>query len=119
MPSRCILPTCGNKPNKEKNIALHKIPFYNDDRDEAKRRRKTWIDYIDSKRKDRWSLTKDTSICSIHFTPESFTRKVFFPGYTPRLICDNIGVVPVPTILSRNEEELSERARREVRLFLS
>ncbi len=49
MPSRCILPTCGNKPNKEKNIALHKIPFYNDDRDEAKRRRKKWIDYIDSK----------------------------------------------------------------------
>ena len=44
-------------------------------------------------------------------------RKVFLPGTTPGLICDEIGVVPFPTILEKkNVEEMSERTRRKVRL---
>ena len=35
MPLRCILPTRSNNPDKEHCIALHKIPFFNDDRPEA------------------------------------------------------------------------------------
>ena len=85
MPLRCILPTCGNAPNKEKCIALHKVSFYNDDRPEAKKRRKKWVSFINSKRTDRWQLSKDTAVCSAHFTRDSFVRTVFVPGTTPRL----------------------------------
>ena len=117
MPLRCILPTCSNNPDKERYVALHKVPFFNDDRPEAKRRRKRWVDFINSKRADPWQLSKDTSVCSKHFTPDSFVRKVFLPGTTPRLIRDDIGVVPFPTILEKkNVEEMSERTRRKVRL---
>ena len=79
------LPTCSNNPDKEKCIALHKIPFFDDDRPEAKKRRKRWVDFINSKRADPWQLSKDTAVCSKHFTRESFIRKVFVPGTTPNL----------------------------------
>ena len=116
MPLRCILPTCSNNPDKESCIALHKIPFFNDDRPEAKRRRKRWVQFVNSKRADTWQLSKDTAVCSKHFTQESFVRKVFVPGTTPRLIRDEIGVVPFPTVLEKkNVEEMSERTRRKVR----
>ncbi len=117
MPFRCVLPTCGNTPDKEKCIALHKIPFFNDDRPEAKRRRKKWVDFINSKRADKWELNKNTTVCSVHFTRDSFIRKIMVPGSTPRLIVDDIGVVPYPTILEskKDEGEMSARTRRKVR----
>ena len=43
MPARCILPTCGITPDKERCIALHKVPFYNNERPEAKKRRRRWV----------------------------------------------------------------------------
>ena len=113
MPARCILPTCGNTPDKERCIALHKVPFYNDERPQAQKRRKRWVDFIKSKRADHWQLSKDTAICSVHFSPDSFIRQVLVPGTTPRLLTDNIGVVPFPTILNAKEEEdMSTRAAR-------
>ena len=32
MPERCVVVGCSNTPNAEKGIALHKIPFYGDER---------------------------------------------------------------------------------------
>ena len=43
MPARCILPICGITPDKERCIALHKVPFYNNERPEAKKRRRIWV----------------------------------------------------------------------------
>ena len=113
MPARCILPTCGNTPDKERCIALHRVPFYDDERPEAKKRRKRWVDFIKSKRADRWELSKETAICSVHFSRDSFIRRVLVPGTTPRLITDGLGVVPYPTILQVKESgDKSARAGR-------
>ena len=35
MPDRCVVAGCCNVPNSEKGIALHKIPFFGDDRNKA------------------------------------------------------------------------------------
>ncbi len=122
MPARCILPTCNNNPDKERGIALHPIPFFDDDRPEAKRRRKKWIKFIKSKRGDRWQPTKHAVVCSRHFTKDCFTRQIFVPGRTPRLVTDEIGVVPFPKILEfetgrEENENMSERTRRKVSLY--
>jgi len=37
MPTRCVVGGCSNKRNIQKGIALHTIPFYGDDRPEAKK----------------------------------------------------------------------------------
>ena len=50
MPSRCVVYGCSNLPDPEKGISLHKIPFYNDSRPEAIKRRKVWVDFVKSKR---------------------------------------------------------------------
>ena len=36
MPDRCVVAGCSNVPNSEKGIALHKFPFFGDDRNMAK-----------------------------------------------------------------------------------
>ena len=35
MPDRCVVAGCSNTPNAEKEIALHKIPFFGDHRSEG------------------------------------------------------------------------------------
>ena len=65
----------------------------------VQRRREKWVDFINSKPADKWELNKNTSVCSVHFTRYCFLRKVLVPGTTPRLIVDEIGVVPHPTKL--------------------
>eukprot|EP00794_Sanderia_malayensis_P001982 gene1982-biopygen1804 len=111
MPSRCVLPGYANKSDKSKSIGLHKIPFYEDDCPEAIERRKRWVDFIASELADEWNLSKETAVCSAHFTGDSFVRKVLVPGTRPRLICDSIGVVPFPTILTTENQELQTTSR--------
>jgi len=41
MPTSCVVGGCSNKRNIQKGIALHTIPFYDDDRPEAKKLRMT------------------------------------------------------------------------------
>ena len=40
MPARCVIGGCSNTRNRQEGVALHTIPFYGDDRPEAKKRRK-------------------------------------------------------------------------------
>ena len=81
MTSRCILPTCSNNPDKEHCIALHKIPFFNDDRPEAKRRRKRWVDFINSERAD--PLHKRYSSLLETFHAGEFCAKSISARYYP------------------------------------
>ena len=46
MPGRCLAGGCFAFPDVEKGIVLHAIPFYNDDRPEARKRRKKWFDFV-------------------------------------------------------------------------
>mgnify|MGYP001792489100 FL=1 len=64
MPKRCVVWNCSNVADKTKNIALHVIPFYGDDRPIAKSRRKEWVDFVRKKRGQKWSPYKSSVICS-------------------------------------------------------
>ena len=77
MPDRCVVTGCSNVPNSEKGIALHKIPFFGDDRNQAKARRKKWTEFVQLKHA-KWSPTASSAVCSCHLAPEDFTRKLSF-----------------------------------------
>ena len=37
MPDRCVAANCGNMKDKERNISMHRFPFYGDTRPEAQK----------------------------------------------------------------------------------
>ncbi|KAK2558499.1 hypothetical protein P5673_019215 [Acropora cervicornis] len=45
MPDRCVVAGCCNVPNSEKGIDLTKFPFFGDDRNMAKARRRKWTEF--------------------------------------------------------------------------
>jgi len=69
MPHRYVVGGCSNVRSSENGIALHTIPFYGDERLEAKKRRKRWIDFVRQKPEKRagWDPSKSLVICSKHF----------------------------------------------------
>ena len=73
MLTTCVAFGCNNVSNLEKGIALHIIPFFDNDRAEARKRRKKWVDFIKAKRA-HWKPTKHSAVCSEHFKPEDFQR---------------------------------------------
>ena len=127
MPTTCVAFGCNNVPNFEKGIALHIIPFFGDDRAEARKRRKKWVDFIKAKRAN-WKPTKHSAVCSEHFKPVDFQR--YFSGlpganFKPRLKKDDLGVSVFPTVHAssivpqKTESDRSKRKRRKVRLIAS
>jgi len=71
MPTRCVAGGCSNTPDLENGIALHCIPYFGDDRPQAKKRRKKWVDFVKQERA-KWEPSKNSAICSVHFKPEDF-----------------------------------------------
>ena len=127
MRDRFVVYGCSNEANLEAMISVHRIPFYNDERREAKRRRKRWVDFVKMTR-DKWEPTINSAICSKHFTPESFQRRfVSLEGQTkpnvPRLVRDDFGICAFPTLRNESTEAVQEtaisaRERRAVRQFI-
>ena len=102
MPNRCVAANCGNKPDLKKGIVLHAIPFFNNDNPTAKKRRRQWVNFVKQKRA-RWEPSATSTVCSKHFKPDDYVRRYNFLEeqgtlFVPRLIRDEIGEVPVPTI---------------------
>ena len=98
---------------------MHFIPFIDDERPEAKRRRRQWIRFVNVKRA-KWNPTKYSGICSAHFAKEDFTKRfVQMSGNTPRLILvDEVGVVPIPRFYERSEDKpVSTRHKRKVSIL--
>ena len=73
MPDRCVVFGCSNRADAEKGISLHRIPFWNDERPEAKRRRKIWVNFVVTKRAN-WAPSKFSAICSEHFVPDDYDK---------------------------------------------
>ena len=127
MPNRCVVYGCSNEPNVEKGIVLHCIPFANDERQEAWKRRKKWIDFVQRKRL-KWTPGTTSSICSQHFKEDDFQRKFFVLAseeknvkYMPRLKRDKIGVSVCPSVYlssSTKPEETERDIRRKVSYFV-
>jgi hypothetical protein len=116
MPNRCVLYGCCNEPNLEKVIVLHCIPFADDERQEARKRRKKWIDFVQRKRL-KWTPGTTSSMFSQHFK-DDFQRKFFVLAseeqnmkYMPRLKRDEIGVSVCPSfyLSSSSKPEETER----------
>ena len=124
MPSRCVVYGCSNYPDAKNQIALHPIPFYGDQRPEAVKRRKRWVDFVKQKRA-KWEPSKQSRVCSRHFKADDFVRTLNFPGLEetifPQLKRDEIGVTPYPTIQSLVEpqETISARASRAIQRKVS
>ena len=121
MPNRCVVYGCSNTPNPAEGIFLFTIPFYGDERPEAVRRRRSWVKFVDLKRKN-FVATKNSSICCKHFKPGDFTiRFTNLPGHEkpmiPRLQRDEIGICVYPSIQTSHESDptCSDRKRRKVR----
>ena len=115
MPNRCVVAGCSNGSDAKNGISLHFIPFAGDDRPEAKRRRKQWVDFVRVKRA-KWDPTPNSSICSTHFAKEDFAD-IFsiHSGKRPRLTTDEIGIVPIPKYTNTADDKpLSARAKRMV-----
>ncbi|CAB3980925.1 PREDICTED: uncharacterized protein LOC107342022 [Paramuricea clavata] len=77
MPDRCAVYGCSNQASLENNVSVHRIPFLNDDRVEAKKRRKKWVDFVMTTREK-----------------EDLTLK----KYCARLLRDEIGILAYPTL---------------------
>ena len=66
MPNKCVVGGCSNAPDLPSGIGLHTIPFFGDERHEAKKRRKKWVDFVKAKRA-KWEPTKNSVVCTKHF----------------------------------------------------
>ena len=103
MPGRCVVGGCSAFPDVQKGLILHAIPFLDDERPEARKRRKKWVDFVKQKRA-KWEPTRNSSICSKHFTEEDYIRRFTFVDeltnkpIVPRLKRDEIGVTAVPSV---------------------
>ena len=68
MVNSCVAANCTHKWCLSRDISLHKIPYFNDDRPEAKRKRKIWVDFV--KPKHVFVPSKASTLCSAHLMPE-------------------------------------------------
>ena len=128
MVNRCVAANCLNKLSLSLGISLLTIPFFNDDRPEAKRRRKIWVDFVKAKRV--FEPSKASTLCSVHFSPEDYERRFsILPGQTkpnyPKLKSDSFGICVFPSkhapstkaLTPSEPPEQSPRDRRMVSLF--
>ncbi|PFX14921.1 hypothetical protein AWC38_SpisGene20891 [Stylophora pistillata] len=90
MPGRCVVGGCSAFPDVQNGLILHAIPFLNDERPEARKRRKKWI--------------RNSSVCSRHFTENDYVRRCSFVDEVtkkpimPRLKRYEIGINVMPSV---------------------
>ena len=63
----------------------------------------------------KWEPSSTSALCSQHFKPEDYVRRFnFIEGQSepviPRLICDEVGAVPIPTIHAKETNKSGEQA---------
>jgi hypothetical protein len=126
MPNRCVVYGCSNEPNPEAGITLHPIPFTDDSRPEAKKRRKKWIECVARKRA-KWTPGKTASVCSVHFTDKDFERRFWnlqtkeetttrsLKHSRRNLRKDEVGVSVWPTIQAIQPSEAEGESARDIR----
>ena len=119
MPERCVVAGCSNTRNLDEGISLHTIPFYGDERPEAKKRRKNWVSFVKQKRA-KWEPTRHSVICSKHFKDTDFSQRFSeVEGLRMQgkrcLNSDELGVSVFPSVyIEVTENPLTDRAKRQV-----
>ena len=99
MVQKCVIYGCSNTKDEKRGISIHQIPFFGDQRPEAKKRRQKWIAFVNVKRQNL-TASKHSVICSVHFTSADFSRLSDGQKYQLRLKRDEIGVISVPSMQS-------------------
>ena len=104
---------------------LHTIPYANDQRPDAKKRRKAWVDFVKMKRA-KWEPSSSSVICSRHFKPDDFMTRYVGPHVAPgeqqafvvkpRLKTDDFGICVCPSIQFPNQEDRTLTARDRCRI---
>ena len=119
MPNRCVVYGCSNTSNTCEGIALHAIPFRNDDRPETKKRRKVWVNFMKQKR-TKWEPSSHFVICSKHFKAEDFEQQyTVLPGQEIKTVVshlkrDETGICVHPVIHSEYKKEASTISARDL-----
>ena len=112
MPDRCVVYGCSNQTGF-KNISLHRIPYFNDDSSVGKRRRNKWVTFV-QRRRDKWTPTSKSVVCSEHFTPDSFevSSDTVSTYKKRRLKRDQIGIIAIPSIYTNADTspQISQRS---------
>ena len=102
------------KTRKEVCISINQIPFFHDQRPEAKKKRQKLIVFVNVTRK-KWTASKHTVICSVHFAPKDFSHLSYYgQKYQWPLKRDEIGVISVPSMHSVKTPE--EETNRDIRM---
>ena len=125
MPERCVVFGCSNTTNAAEGVFVYQIPFWDEKSPIETKRRQKWVNFI-RRRRDKWTPTRASVVCSNHFTEECFEYgSATVPRYkTPRLRRDQNGICVFPTLdtnrTTRSEEsERTKRAKRREVLSIS
>lgn len=102
MTSRCIVAGCSFKADKNIGISIHISPREKISYDK-------WAKFVSSRRAYWKPEGKLFGICSNHFKKECFQRTVHIPGQLRKLKKGS-----VPTIWKEEEENMTNRGRRQV-----
>ena len=119
MPERCVAARCGNTKDRDRNISMHKIPFFGDVCPIKNKRSKKWVNFV-LERGKMWVPGKTSSLCSEHFASDDFQRPLNTEVNLQRdLKKDEIGVCVFPSIHAKRKGEDDEppsKKRREARM---
>ena len=64
MPKRCVVYGCSNTADKDNNIFMNEIPFWEDNSPVPAKRRKKWLNFVRRKR-DKWTPTRSSIISRV------------------------------------------------------
>ena len=103
MEQKCVIYGCSNTKDEKRGISIHQIPFFGDQRPEAKEKTAKVVAFVNVRRKN-CTASKHSVISFVHFTPADFSR-LSYDGqkYQLRLKKDETGVVPVPSVYNNRE----------------
>ena len=113
MSKRCIVYGCSNTSDISNDIFIYEIPFWDENSPVAVKRRKKWINFV-RRRRDKWTPTRSSVVCSKHFTEDCFQfGSATVEKYKiPRLKRDEFGVCVYPTLDTKLSSTESERTKR-------
>lgn len=109
MATHCVVIGCNKKADKKKGVSIHRCPLDKKYRDKWKRFLR--VHGQEYKPKDN----EQFGICSVHFKNEWFSRAFHVEGYRRTL---KEGAFPSIWDPTSQNENISQRSRRQVRTFL-
>ena len=120
MPERCVVYGCNNTRNISEGISLHVVPFFDDERQEAKKQRKKWVDFV-CRMRSKWTPSRRSVICSAHFKLEDFSNSYARVGEESSMANrwlqrDDFRIIAFPTVYAIKESQTTDRDKRMVSL---